>query len=241
MRRIHLVALVSLSLVAASCGGSNISESIVLPEGFTTTTEVEGQAPTETAGTEPQVPFTTETPDEAGEAAIQPAGIPVSPDATVPPAISESGRAPAYGGGNPTTSLTDALSVSMPAVFGPEVDVSQFLGQDVVLWFWAPWCSWCNAEAPRVNSMAAEYGDQVEIVGVAGVSEIEEMQGFVERHGLRELTHLADLDSHFWLSLDVTYQPWWIFINDTGEVVLNWQGRLTEDEIREVMDVLVAA
>ena len=30
-----------------------------------------------------------------------------------------------------------------------------------------------------------------------------------------------------------------MFINDTGEVVLNWQGRLNEEEIRAVMNQLV--
>lgn len=160
-------------------------------------------------------------------------------DTEIVSAVSESGGSPAFGGGNPRTSVADALQVSLPSVGGPDIDVSQYLGQDVVLWFWAPWCSWCNAEAPRVDALSAEFADQVEIVGVAGVSDESSMQDFVDRHELGHITHLADLDGHFWFNLDVTYQPWWMFINDNGEVVLNWQGRLSEEEIRAVMDQLI--
>lgn len=147
----------------------------------------------------------------------------------------------AYGGGNPDGSLVQALSREMPTVDGQMVDVSQFLGNDVVLWFWAPWCSWCNAEAPRVSQMAVEFDERVEIVGVAGVSPLDGMQGFVERHSLQHITHLADLDGRFWVDLDVTYQPWWMFVNDDGTVLGNWQGRLSEDEIRDWMQQLEAA
>ena len=156
-------------------------------------------------------------------------------------AVSESGRSPAYGGGNPDISLTEALSVQMPTVSGEVIDVSQYLGQDVVLWFWAPWCSWCNAEAPRVKAAAEQFDGQVEIIGVAGVSDEESMALFVNRHELRDLTHLADLDGRFWRSLDVTYQPWWIFIDDSGQVVLNWQGRLSDEDLNRLLGDLAAA
>ena len=93
----------------------------------------------------------------------------------------------------------------------------------------------CNAEASRVSTIAAEFADDVQLLGVAGVSDPDSMQGFVDRHDLHHITHLADLSGDFWRSLDVTYQPWWIFINDDGQVLRNWQGRLSEDELREAM------
>lgn len=183
-------------------------------------------------------------PEDPQQAQTAPAEQPVPPalvDTQIVAAVSESGRAPAFGGGNPRTSVADALQVSLRSVGGPEIDVSQYLGQDVVLWFWAPWCAWCNAEAPRVDALSTEFAGQVEIVGVAGVSDEASMQDFVDRHELEHITHLADLDGHFWFNLDVTYQPWWMFINDDGQVFLNWQGRLSEEEIRAVMDQLVNA
>lgn len=182
----------------------------------------------------------TSIEDSAAVQAAAAAADPTVEPVAVVAAVSESGRAPAFFGGNPRMSLAEALQTTMPSVGGPDIDVSQYLGQDVVLWFWAPWCSWCNAEAQRVNTLATEFADQVEVVGVAGVSDESGMQDFVDRHDLEHITHLADFDGRFWFNLDVTYQPWWMFINDNGEVVLNWQGRLSEEEIRAVMDQLVS-
>ncbi len=239
------------ALAVAACGGDSVRDSITLPEtapselvaefeGVADTGEIE--TPTTTAELEaatttteaPTAETTTPEPEEAPDGTI-------SPDITIPEAVSESGRSPAYGGGNGGIPLAEALNVTMPTVGGEPIDVSQYLGRDVVLWFWAPWCSWCNAEAPRVNEMSREYEGRVEIVGVSGLSDEEGLNTFVGRHGLEHITHLDDADGSFWVNLDVTYQPWWMFINDNGEVVLNWQGRLSNEEIREVMDILVVS
>lgn len=143
-------------------------------------------------------------------------------------------------GGNPDITLATALDITLPTVGGEPVEVSSYLGEDVVLWFWAPWCSWCNSEASRVRTVADEFNGEVEVVGIAGVSDEESMQAFVDRHELQDITHLADLTGEFWLSLDVTYQPWWMFVNNDGTVVHNWQGRLSEDEMRHFMGELAA-
>lgn len=110
----------------------------------------------------------------------------ISPDVTIPSAQTElvSGNV-AFGGGQGGGSLVELLDVSLPTVAnGEEFPVGSLLGQDAVLWFWAPWCSWCNAEANRVSALATEFD---------------------------------------------------------GEVVLNWQGRLSEDEIRDVMGQLTGS
>ena len=42
-------------------------------------------------------------------------------------------------------------------------------GTDAVLWFWAPWCTVCRAEAPDVAETAEAYEDEdMALVGVAG-------------------------------------------------------------------------
>ena len=162
----------------------------------------------------------------------------VDPSATIPPAVSELVRPPVGGGGNPEGTVVELMSFTSPSVGGPDIDASTYLGRDVVLWFWAPWCSWCNTEAPRVSQAAVEFDGEVEIIGMAGVSDMGNMQDFVDRHQLEHITHVADLDGSLWLDFDVTYQPWWIFINDDGTVTDNWQGRLDEDELRQRLEDL---
>lgn len=230
----------SAAVQAASAAAAAVSEAETsttsTPADLTETTD----GATDSAAVE-ESPAETDEPelaDEQDDSAVDVAELNLV-EGNIAPAASESGRAPAFGGGNPQTSVADALQVSLPTVGGPQIDVSQFLGQDVVLWFWAPWCSWCNAEAPRVRELSTEFADRVEVVGVAGVSSEVSMQDFVDRHDLDHITHLADFDGHFWFNLDVTYQPWWMFVDDSGEVILNWQGRLSDEEIRNVMQQLV--
>jgi len=50
---------------------------------------------------------------------------------------------------------------------GKPVDLGQYLGQvPVYLEFWATWCSRCEALMPTVRRAAAQFGDEVEFIGV---------------------------------------------------------------------------
>jgi peroxiredoxin len=162
-------------------------------------------------------------------------------DDRVQAAGSEFGSEPRYGGGKPQGTLGELFDFTAPAVFGEEIVGTEYLGRDLVLWFWAPWCSWCNVEAPRVSAAAQKFGDEVTILGIAGVSGLDAMQAFVRRHELELIDHVADVDGAMWADFDVNYQPWWIFINDDGTVIENWQGRLSDDEISENIEFLVAS
>lgn len=127
-----------------------------------------------------------------------------------------------------------------PAVGGGDDIVgADLLGKDVVLWFWAPWCAWCNAEAPRVSAAATQFEGQVEIVGLAGVSDEDGWNRFVDRHELHHINHVADEDGRIWVGFDVNYQPWWIFINDDGRIFENWQGRLNAEQLEERIQLLL--
>jgi thiol-disulfide isomerase/thioredoxin len=73
---------------------------------------------------------------------------------------------PAPGGG--PDGADTALDFHGPTVDGQEFDGAALAGTPVVLWFWAPWCTICRAEAPDVAAVAAEYAGRVEVIGVAG-------------------------------------------------------------------------
>jgi thiol-disulfide isomerase/thioredoxin len=61
---------------------------------------------------------------------------------------------PAPGGG--PDGADTALDFHGPTVDGQEFDGAALAGTPVVLWFWAPWCTICRAEAPDVAAVAAE-------------------------------------------------------------------------------------
>lgn len=56
-----------------------------------------------------------------------------TPSAAESPAVSEGADSSAEGG---SASLLD---ISAPAADGTTIDLADYAGQDLMLWFWAPW------------------------------------------------------------------------------------------------------
>lgn len=112
-------------------------------------------------------------------------------------------------------------------------------GVDAVVWFWAPWCTVCRAEAPDVAEVAAEYGDRLQIIGVAGRGEVPAMDDFVVETGTAGFIHIADLDGSIWSTFGVFAQPAFAFINDDGSVE-TFVGSLGKQALTEQIDELLA-
>lgn len=66
--------------------------------------------------------------------------------------------------------------------------------------------------------MQQQYGDQVNIIGVAGRDTVTDMQGFVAEFGVGGFDHIADEDTQIWASFGITSQPAFAFINDDGSI-----------------------
>jgi len=159
------------------------------------------------------------------------------------------------GGGSPDAASSDGATSSgasssgaassAPAfvaaqLAGGELDSASFAGRDVVLWFWAPWCSVCRAEAPNVTAAATTFDGTVEVIGVAGRGQVSEMQAFVDATGTGGLNHIVDVDGSIWSDYGVFAQPSFAFVSDTGEVEV-FVGALGEKALTERMTALAEA
>ena len=60
----------------------------------------------------------------------------------------------------------DRLQFSGTTLSGAPFNGAALQGKRAVLWFWTPWCPFCNAEAPGVSRVAAA-NPGVTFVGVA--------------------------------------------------------------------------
>jgi thiol-disulfide isomerase/thioredoxin len=94
-----------------------------------------------------------------------------------------------------STATTNPLTFSSTTTEGEDFDAADLAGEDVVLWFWAPWCTICRSEAPQVAA-AAEQVDGVTVIGVASSGSLEEMQAFVDETGAGSITHVAGSITH---------------------------------------------
>ncbi|HUG84265.1 MAG TPA: hypothetical protein VMM13_06850 [Euzebya sp.] len=61
--------------------------------------------------------------------------------------------------------------------------------------------------------------DDQSLIGIASRDTAEQMRGFTDRHGLQDVTNIADVSGEVWERFGVFGQPTWAFVDgDTGEV-----------------------
>jgi thiol-disulfide isomerase/thioredoxin len=108
----------------------------------------------------------------------------------------------------------DRLQFSATTLSGAPFNGATLQGKPSVLWFWTPWCPFCNAEAPGVSQVAAA-NRAVTFVGVAAHSDVGAMQDFVSKYHLN-FTTLNDTDGSIWARYNVPWQPAYVFYRADG-------------------------
>ncbi|MDN5858683.1 MAG: protein disulfide oxidoreductase [Pseudonocardia sp.] len=142
------------------------------------------------------------------------------------------------GCGSPAAPAADPLAFTERTVDGATFSGQSLAGGPAVLWFWAPWCTVCQGEAPTVAKVA-NAGADVPFVGVAAQDEVPAMREFVAKYGLGSFPHLADLDASVWARFGVITQPAFAFIGADGSVDMV-MGVLSEEELAARVEALDA-
>lgn len=119
-----------------------------------------------------------------------------------------------FGVGRPATARAADLNFTGTTLSGATFDGNSLAGKPAVLWFWTPWCPFCNQEAPRVAAVAAA-NPGVAFVGVSTRADNAAMQNFVARYGLN-FTNINDADGSIWARFNVPWQPAYVFLRPDG-------------------------
>jgi thiol-disulfide isomerase/thioredoxin len=151
-----------------------------------------------------------------------------------------SSGSPDPAGGGSSDGSSSSARFTAAQLGGGEFDSATLDGQPTVLWFWAPWCTSCRAEAPDVVAAAEAFDGRVGVVGVAGRGELSAMEDFVADTGTGGLTHVVDADGDIWSAYGVFAQPAFAFLSGDGEVEV-FVGGLGEEALVERMTALTEA
>jgi thiol-disulfide isomerase/thioredoxin len=108
----------------------------------------------------------------------------------------------------------DRLQFTGTTLSGGSFSGASLAGKPAVLWFWTPWCPFCNAEGPAVAAVSRAH-PEVSFVGVAAHSDVAAMQGFVSKYNLG-FPNLNDADGSIWARYNVPWQPAYVFYRADG-------------------------
>jgi thiol-disulfide isomerase/thioredoxin len=114
----------------------------------------------------------------------------------------------------PAAVADDRLQFTGTTLSGAPFSGASLVGKPAVLWFWTPWCPFCNAEAPSVSQVAAA-NPKVTFLGVAARSDVAAMESFVSKYNLN-FTNLNDVDGSIWARYNVPWQPAYVFYRADG-------------------------
>jgi thiol-disulfide isomerase/thioredoxin len=140
----------------------------------------------------------------------------------------------------PSALADDRLQFTGTTLDGATFNGSSLQGKPAVLWFWTPWCPFCNQEAPSVSQVAAA-NPKVTFVGVAARSDVGAMQGFVSKYNLN-FTNLNDADGSIWARFNVPWQPAYVFERRDGSssFVNNPTSAMSQQDLSDRVAALTA-
>lgn len=138
---------------------------------------------------------------------------PDQPSAAKPSTPTATGTATGTG---PRPAVPDILKFTATTVDGKAFDGANLAAKPVVLWFWAPWCPKCRAQADATAKVAGDYQGKVNVVGVAGLDKTGAMRDFVTDHKLDGFPHLADEAGTVWKRFGITEQSMYVVLDAQG-------------------------
>ena len=138
------------------------------------------------------------------------------------------------------TARADDLNFTGTTLSGAGFNGASLQGKPAVLWFWTPWCPFCNAEAPSVSAVAAA-NPKVTFVGVAARADVGQLENFVSKYNLN-FTNLNDADGSIWARFNVPWQPAYVFLrpDGTSTFVNNPTSAMSQQELTDRVRALTS-
>lgn len=122
---------------------------------------------------------------------------------------------------------------------GRTVQLSDYRGQPVWVSFVATWCSACRAEAPDMQTVHAEQGEDVVLLSVYLNEDAGTVQTYADRLGMA-FTHLPDAATELAAQFRVMAVPTHFFIDGDGVLRSTHVGAMSKAQMDEAVAALAS-
>lgn len=149
-------------------------------------------------------------------------------------------------GGSPSVLSSEASQQGAKAIFaanlpdlqGENQIVSQWLGNVIVVNFWATWCTPCREEIPEFIETQEKFRDQgLVFVGIA-IDQADKVKMFSQEFGINYPVLVGSLNTWSLLEAAGNHQsalPYTVVINRSGEIVETYLGRVNQKKLEKAV------
>lgn len=132
-----------------------------------------------------------------------------------------------------------APQFTLTSTVGEEIALADYLGQPVVLNFWATWCPPCRAEMPHFQAASVKYNGQAMILGVDQGEPASIVSDFGSALNI-SYPLLVDQDNSVNRSYGVSALPTTVLIDSKGVVAEVITGIVNQAVLEDRIERLIA-
>ncbi|EOZ92211.1 thiol-disulfide oxidoreductase [Indibacter alkaliphilus LW1] len=124
---------------------------------------------------------------------------------------------------------------------GEYVEAPDFLGNVLLINFWASWCKPCIEEFPYENQLVEKYRDKlVKIINICIETPLEKWEEYIDRFGLKMENYFANdvWTKKLKIQFDIQSLPHALIVDRHGNIVEN-RSRRASNGVDELLDDLL--
>ncbi len=132
----------------------------------------------------------------------------------------------------------EAKDFTLPDTNGDMITLSDYVGENIYLNFWASWCDPCTEEMPSIEKIYQEYNDKGLVLLTINTGEDKAtVEEYMKSNGYT-FPVLLDLEMEVSRQYKTASIPVSFFINKEGKIVTKKEGLMTEEEMRDAIEKL---
>lgn len=117
---------------------------------------------------------------------------------------------------------------------GQKTTVARLLKKPLVINFWASWCHTCMNEMPLLSKLARQYSSQVGFLGVAYMSDVQDVKSIKKQFGIDYDVGLGTQE--FVVRWQAQVVPTTYIIDTKGTIIFAHIGAIDEDELVKILN-----